>query len=366
MEFSGQLAAFPLGDVLQWVSQEQRTGALVVRRSQREKRVYFVEGKVVACLSDDPFEYYGQFLLNNGHLEEGQLVRALTWCRQRGQRLGVALTEMGMLTPLAVQQTLRELIEDLVCDLFLWRRGIFYFERELRPLDEILPKPIDPVRLALEGARWIDEYERLRTVYVHDNVVVRPGGEPRPQPSPLERVILRGIAGELSVGDLYQEVKGSYFRFLEALFALTVAGAVDIQDVGEEGTGTSSMELRVTDLLLEQAAEEQVLFSKQHLGLPVDVVDRFCPVWVGDPAAQERGRMPAWAIQLAEKIDGSNRLETLWSSDRAERHRQADFLMLQLRKGTLALLPEPVEVLEKSVPATKGGNWWQRVFGRRS
>lgn len=362
MEFSGRLASFPLGDVLQWTSQEARTGALVVRRSQREKRVYFADGKIVACLSDDPFEYYGQFLLNHGYLQEGQLVKALTRCRQREQRLGVVLREMGLLSPEEIQRTLRHLIEDLVCDLFLWRRGVFYFERETRPVDEILPEPIDAVKLALEGARWIDEYERMRTVFVHDNVVLRPGTvEPADLPA-LQLAVLRQLQGAMSLTELYHAVKGSYYRFLEATFALTVAGYIDIDSVGEEVAASSSMELRVADLLLEQAAEEQVLFSKQHLALPVDVVNRFCPVWVADPAAEERERMPRWAAELAAKIDGHTRLEAVWAGDHTERHRQADFLVLQLRKGTLALLPEPVDDLERRGRA-KG--WLQRVFGRR-
>lgn len=364
MEFSGRLASFPLGDVLQWTSQENRTGALVVRRSQREKRVYFEEGQIVACVSDDPFEYYGQFLLNHGYIGEGQLVKALTRCRQRDQRLGTALSELDILSADLIQATLRELIEDLVCDLFLWRRGVFYFERETRPLEEILPHPIDPVKVALEGARWIDEYERIRTVFVHDNVVVRLSNEDIGELDPLATAIVRALVAPMSLADLYQSVKGSYYRFLEATFALTVAGVIDIEAVGEEAITSSSMELRVADLLLEQAAEEQVLFSKQHLALPVDVVNRFCPVWVADPAAEERERMPKWAVELASRIDGQTRLQAVWSKDHTERHRQADFLVLQLRKGTLALLPEPIAVLEKR-PAMKERGWLQKIFGRK-
>lgn len=363
MEFSGRLASFPLGDLLQWACQEQRTGALIVRRSQREKRVYFVEGQVVACISDDPFEYYGQFLSNYGHISQKQLVRALTWCRQHDERLGVALSALEILSEEQVQATLRDLFEDLVCDLFLWRRGVFYFERESRPVDDILPRPIDPVHLALEGSRWVDEYERMRTVFVHDNVIVRPGDPSVPCENHLEETVRRAVASEIPIGELYETVKGSYFRFLEATFRLTVAGGLDIHEVGEEASGSTSMELRVADLMLEQAAEEQVLFSKQHLALPIDVINRFCPIWVGDPASQGRERMPPWAVALADQIDGATRLEALWAEDRAERHRQADFLVLQLRKGTLALLPEPLPTLEAREP--KSGGWLQRLFGRR-
>src|SRR6185369_16044484 len=107
MEFSGRLAAFPMGDLLQWALNDRRTGALVVRRSEREKRVYFHAGEVIACLSNDPAEYYGQHLLVNCYLNQDQLFQALTFCTTKGMRLGAALHELGLLPPEVVQQTLR-------------------------------------------------------------------------------------------------------------------------------------------------------------------------------------------------------------------------------------------------------------------
>ena len=73
MELSGQLSTFSLADVLQWLSEDRRSGALVVRRSDREKRLYFRQGRLIACLSDDPGEYYGEDLLLHGDLSEQQL-----------------------------------------------------------------------------------------------------------------------------------------------------------------------------------------------------------------------------------------------------------------------------------------------------
>jgi len=70
MEFSGRLAAFPPAELLQWAHHERRTGALVFRRSRRQKRVFFEKGEVVACLSDDPADYYGQHLQLYGYLTE--------------------------------------------------------------------------------------------------------------------------------------------------------------------------------------------------------------------------------------------------------------------------------------------------------
>src|SRR4051794_12734525 len=175
MEFSGRLTAFPMGDLLQWAQNERCTGALVIRRSEREKRIYFHAGEVVGCLSNDAAEYYGQHLVLNGHLTDDQLFQALSHCSTRSVRLGVALRELGLLSAEVIQQTLRRQIEDVVCDLFLWQRGIFYFQSEMPQEEEILPEPINGLGLVMEGSRWLDEVTRIRRVLVHDDVVLRQG-----------------------------------------------------------------------------------------------------------------------------------------------------------------------------------------------
>jgi hypothetical protein len=70
MEFSGRLAAFPIGDILQWAHNDRRTGSLVVRRSGCEKRVFFRDGEIAACFSDDAAEFFGQHLLVTGQVDE--------------------------------------------------------------------------------------------------------------------------------------------------------------------------------------------------------------------------------------------------------------------------------------------------------
>src|SRR6185436_20310056 len=108
MEFSGRLTAFPPADLLQWAKNDRRTGALVVRKSDREKRVYFHQGEVVGALSTDPAEFYGQHLLLAGHLTERQLFEALSHCTVSGKRLGGTLSELGFLSPELIQKTLSD------------------------------------------------------------------------------------------------------------------------------------------------------------------------------------------------------------------------------------------------------------------
>jgi hypothetical protein len=366
MEFSGRLAAFPMSDLLQWAKNERRTGALVVRRSEREKRVYFHQGDVVGCLSDDPAEFYGQYLVVHGHVEEKQLLRALTHCTTQNVRLGAALCELDILTPDVIQHTLRRQIEDAVCDMFLWPRGLFYFRGEMLQEEELLPEAIDTLALALEGSRWMDEMTRIRCILVHDDVTLKRGELwPGDRLSPLDLRVARSVDGERSVGDLYRKVRGSYFRCLSSAYRLCVARVLDIASVGD-AVERSTFEVSVYDLLLEQATEDQALVARRHMAIPIDLLERWVPVWVEEPTADEQKRMPAKARDFYARFDGRTSLSDAFSGDARQRGREMDLLMLQLQKGSLALLPAPLDRREEA--AEKRGapalqRWWKRLFG---
>jgi hypothetical protein len=366
MEFSGRLSAFPVGDLLQWAKNERCTGALVFRRSEREKHLYFLSGDIVGCLSNDPAEYYGQHLVLHGYLSDDQLLEALSYCTRHKTRLGVALHELGLLAPDVVQKTLRAQIEDVICDLFLWPRGIFYFQAEMPQEEEILPEPINVLGLIMEGTRWTDELGRMRRILVHDDVVLR-RGERWPGDgtlSPVERRLAEMVDGERTLGELYRRIRGSYFRFLQAAFGLCIAMVLDIEEVPEMTQGTTR-ELSVYDLLLEQATEEQVLVARRHMAVPLDLLERCYPVWVAEPSEEEQKRIPARVHEFYARFDGKTPLGEAFSGDPRARGRELDLLLLQLQKGRLALLPASLERLEQEAerrgqPASQ--RWWRRVF----
>jgi len=364
MEFSGRLASFPISDILQWAQNDRRTGALVVRRSGSEKRVYFRDGDIVSCISDDAAEYFGQFLLVRGLLEEGKLVQALTYCQKRGGLLGSVLVELGLLRPERLAAALREHVEDLVCELFLWRNGIFYFTNELIGEWQELPEPLPAAAVALEGSRRADEYQRIRRLFVHDEVVLKKGAKRSADPTPLERRILRATDGERTLSQVYSEVRASWYRFLETTYRMTVAGVLDVGDV-RDAADSHSTELRLADLLIEQVAEEQTVFLRQHLAIPFEALERCVPVWVKEPDAEEASRMSPGVREFYAQIDGRTNLSNLVGAvDREERSRRMDRLILQLRKGALALLPGTIDELESVAGGDAGrpaAGWWRRL-----
>jgi hypothetical protein len=361
MEFSGRLAAFPISDILQWAQNDRRTGALVVRRSGNEKRVYFRDGDVVACFSDDAAEFFGQHLLVRGFVDEPKLIQTLTYCKRSGHRLGGALVELGILAPEAVAAALREHVEDQVCELFLWKSGIFFFTNEAVPEDQELPQPLPSAAVALEGSRRADEHARFRRLFVHDKIQLERGRKRSKAPTPIDQRVLRAAEGEpRALVELYGDVRGSWYRFLDSAYRLTVEGALDIAEVGE-ATDSHSTELRLADLLMEQVADEQTVFLRQHLAVPFEALARFVPVWVRPPDADEESRMSEPVRDFYALIDGKADLASLLESvGGEERSRRMDRLVLQLRKGALALLPAPLDELDTD---DDGGRvrFWRRL-----
>jgi len=365
MEFSGRLTSFPIGDILQWAHNDRRNGALVVRRSSSEKRVFFRDGDIVAALSDDAAEFFGQHLLVNGLIREEALIRALTHCQAKGVMLGRALEQLGILSPEQVRDALRRHVEDQVCDVFLWRSGIFYFTTEMPGEEQMLPEAVPAVALAMEGSRWADIYAQIRRLFVHDNVEVVRGRVVPDDPSVLELKILSALDHRMSVGELYNEVRGSHFRFLEAAYRLAATEAIDIVAVGDHADSGSS-EFRLADLLMEQVTEEQAVFLRHHLAIPYDAIEGCVPLWVRPPEAEPDDRDDLREFEAA--FDGETELRALLAGlSGEERARRMDRVVLRLRQGTLALLPAVLSELD----AGDGGRaerdrWWRRLVPNRS
>ena len=112
MEFTGRLAVFPASNLLQWALTERVTGTLVVRRSQREKRIGFRNGKILDCRSNQASEYYGQHLVAHGILGGEELGKALAHCRLRRLPLGETLWDLGLLDEATIRVTLAQSIEE--------------------------------------------------------------------------------------------------------------------------------------------------------------------------------------------------------------------------------------------------------------
>lgn len=355
MQFTGQLAAFPASNLLQWADQERASGVLVVRRSTVEKRIGLRGGRVYECRSNQPRELFGRFLVDHERVGVDELSRALALGRERGLPLGRALVESRLLPEEAIAGLLRRWMSESVQDLFLWSRGVFYFDD--RPAaggppsvagSHGLEVDLDPRELALEGTRWVDEQARIRKRLPDDGVVVKSGPAwPGEMLAPYDGRIARGGYPEASLSALRAVVGGVDFPFLEAVSRLITTGILTI-DRHQPADPRSSRELRIADLLYELEAQEGGPRVRGERALvPMDVFEALVPAWIQPPAESELGALPGLQRAFLESIDGRASLRRLLAPEEEAQSDQIDLLLLHLRRRNLLLLPAPVDEVER-------------------
>ena len=348
MEFTGRLSVFPASNLLQWALTERVTGTLVVRRSQREKRIGFRVGKILDCRSNQVAEHYGQHLVAHGHLGGDDLARALAHCRTKRMPLGEALGDLGLLEAATVRVTLAQSIQESVQDLFFWNQGLFYFQEGSPPPSRIEVE-LETTELLLEGTQWIDEQARIRRVLTNDGVVVRPGpraGAEDLDLAPYERRILDNAAPEAALADLYARTGGVHFPFLSACSRLIGRGVLDlVRNPGDSPAASREIDLR--ELMLSLQAEDEVVVGSASAIFPLEAIESLVPVWIRKPPARELEAMPLRERAFMDGIDGRTTLRRLLTAGAEDRADQIELLLVELKKRNVILLPASLEDVER-------------------
>ena len=148
----------------------------------------------------------------------------------------------------------------------------------------------------------------------------------------------------MTITRLYEAVGGSYFRFLYELCELAQDGLFEVRDQGVDGP-TGTYELPLSQLLLEQAAEEQLNLALRDVAIPVDLLEPYYPVRAREPEEEDRERMSKAERAFLDRFDGKRPLRDILSPERADRISEVELLLVLVGKGLLAFIPPPVEEL---------------------
>jgi CheY-like chemotaxis protein len=169
MSLVGNLEDLGLGEILQIVSLSRKSGILVIQSSGREARVFFRQGQVVKASSTVYPLNLADELASRG-LSDPSAIESAAAIQQSGgfrQRLGEILISEGSIDAGALEELVRQLVENVVYSLFSWEEGTFDFELQdnLENVDDIrtdhlqfiLGQGLNAQFLAMEGSRLIDE-----------------------------------------------------------------------------------------------------------------------------------------------------------------------------------------------------------------
>ncbi len=234
MPVAGDLTSMSLPDVMQWLGQARKTGTLALERARARKRIFFREGRIVGCTTDNaPADMLGQFLLARGRITEDILRRALDRQRESGRLLGEVLVEMGAASYEEMTRLLRQKAEEAIFGLFDWQDGSFVFSEKEPPPEGLFPVDLRVEDVLLRGAERCDEMRRIRSALPDPGIVLRHTETPPPPQILRNRMAWRiymSIDGHRTVAEILLHAHGSEFIVTKFLFELLRNGLAEIAE----------------------------------------------------------------------------------------------------------------------------------------
>jgi CheY-like chemotaxis protein/TolA-binding protein len=153
LSVEGSLSETDLPRILHNLYSLRATGLLHLENNNVKKVVYIRNGYPIFVRSNLVREFLGQMLLRTGHLSEETLETSLEVAKQSNQRHGMALIEMGLITPHQLNDVLRSQILEKLLDTFSWQGGSYRFVQAREFKQGITSIDLSPANLILQGLR---------------------------------------------------------------------------------------------------------------------------------------------------------------------------------------------------------------------
>lgn len=230
MALSGTLQDFSVVDILQLISQQQKSGVLSLKHDDDLLEILFDTGRVARADFDPPRreEQLARFLVRAGALSPGEARECLEIHRQTAQRLVDVVFERGKLDRTTVQDLLALYTEEAIFRALQWKEGHYEFHpSESANYTKTLVRTVSAEHLLMEGLRQVDEWPQVRSVIASNDVVFRVRGEAREGDQIKEtflkkvededRPILDLIDGERTVDEIVHRARKGEFAACKAL-----------------------------------------------------------------------------------------------------------------------------------------------------
>jgi hypothetical protein len=163
MALKGNLRDFSVTQLLNLVNVAQKTGTLVVERSQEQIFVSFREGKLSFARNGSDAAGLTMVLYHAKKLSAAQ-VRAINE-RSGGmsdKELGLLLINSNYISQQEILSSLQAYYLSMVSRLFTWSEGLFHFDSDLLPPKDRITVRISLENLIIEGTRKMREWEQLQ------------------------------------------------------------------------------------------------------------------------------------------------------------------------------------------------------------
>lgn len=252
------------------------TGRVDFTAGERQKVIFFEQGRPVQIHSSQAFDRMEEYLYREGKITRTQYQSVRVKRLEGPRRIGAYLLTEGYLKPEELFAVVRGHLEEGLYGLYEWDAGSFTVSAERAPEDERVMLDLDPRRLIFEG---------IRRKYLMPRLMARVGGPssllaPVPEMaldaealglSAEERQLCRLLDGTRSVEDLVFSTGLGELRTYQLLLGLMV---IQYAQVLVRGIESSDMDSRGyadaidRERILDKVEQVRKLDYFQILGVP--------------------------------------------------------------------------------------------------
>jgi hypothetical protein len=234
MALKGNLRDFSTTQLLNLIHLARKTGALTIQVPPGVTALFFREGKLVHATTSGQDGHLANILARAGKLteEQAKIIRTRAG-DQTDKELGMLLISAGYVTQRDIVNSIRNDILETVYGLFTWSDGLFHFEPNQLPSDDVIAVPIDLDNIILEGSRRMKEWERLQDELPDLNMALKFTDRPQAQLRNInlsvdEWRVISYINPRNSIKQIAQRIGMDDFQMRKLIFGLLQAGLVEM------------------------------------------------------------------------------------------------------------------------------------------
>lgn len=143
----------------------ERSGTLIVHSGDSEKEIFFEEGRIFSCASNDPEKFLTNRLLSSGAITGEQRLMANEIKQASQLALGRILLILGAITEDQLIHAMRSKMQDEIAELLTWTVGRYVFVDGELPALQLVPLRIDVETILEERPLTFIASSRSRKVH---------------------------------------------------------------------------------------------------------------------------------------------------------------------------------------------------------
>lgn len=237
MTFAGSLELVPVTQLLQLIESIEATGCAQLGQGDVKTRLYFENGRLVACATTDPPRLLGQHLLFKGLIDSKILRECMATHEKSGEPLGDVLVAGRHIARQLLDEEVALKAEETVYGLFDIDGGTFRFVEKVKPDKGTMFLSMRVQDLLLRGAKRSDEQRRIRqTIGGLEAVPARTDKQPTGwvRHEYASHRIYEAIDGRRTIQEILLGVHGAEFAVTHAVARMIDEGLVELCQISTE------------------------------------------------------------------------------------------------------------------------------------